>query len=341
MLRLVMFLSLLLALAGGATATPDDARAFAYVCSDGLDNDGDGLKDFGPAIGWNDPGCSFPGDATEENGSSACYDGADNDYDGQVDYPNDPGCSSYSDTDETNAAAPPPTSNGYACGNLVDDDGDGKIDYPNDPGCYSLWDTDEGNVAQCADGVDNDADGKIDTGGVGYPPAPADDGCSSPWDDTEFMEYVPPAPPPADDFQWETWAGWYDACTEAQPCMSGNPANRCAVKPNRPSFRSDGVMTAKFENQCRFIPLKLNNVACLIRYPDVADPQAWQGQMLQCWSNQKFGSPYLALNFTYLCDYTTVYYKFKISGYGYVTTVGGRSYTSPSVESTYLRAVCS
>jgi hypothetical protein len=38
----------------------------------------------------------------------ACGDGQDNDADGKVDYPNDPGCTSLSDTDEYNAAAPPP-----------------------------------------------------------------------------------------------------------------------------------------------------------------------------------------------------------------------------------------
>ena len=39
----------------------------------------------------------------------ACSDGLDNDADGLVDYPNDPGCDSASDDDETNAPTPPPT----------------------------------------------------------------------------------------------------------------------------------------------------------------------------------------------------------------------------------------
>lgn len=38
----------------------------------------------------------------------ACSDGIDNDGDGLIDYPADPGCSSASDTDETDVAPPPP-----------------------------------------------------------------------------------------------------------------------------------------------------------------------------------------------------------------------------------------
>jgi hypothetical protein len=34
---------------------------------------------------------------------SICSDGMDNDGDGKVDFPNDPGCSSLDDTDETDA----------------------------------------------------------------------------------------------------------------------------------------------------------------------------------------------------------------------------------------------
>lgn len=68
-------------------------------CSDGIDNDADGLTDF-PA----DPGCVS---ATDENEADpvpprpACRDGRDNDGDGQIDYPNDPGCGSYDDNNET------------------------------------------------------------------------------------------------------------------------------------------------------------------------------------------------------------------------------------------------
>ena len=80
--------------------------------------------------------------------SYACSNGRDDDSDGLVDYPADPGCSSASDNDEYNAHAPPPPPappTTYACSNGIDDDFDGKVDYPADPGCSSPTDTDEFN----------------------------------------------------------------------------------------------------------------------------------------------------------------------------------------------------
>ncbi len=53
---------------------------------------------------------------------------------------------------------PPPRP---ACSNGIDDDADGEIDSPLDPGCVSDADNDEANPA-CSDGRDNDGDGKID-----------------------------------------------------------------------------------------------------------------------------------------------------------------------------------
>src|SRR5258706_1495406 len=66
-------------------------------CSDGIDNDGDGLIDY-PA----DPGCSSPTDNSEVNSlpTYQCNDGIDNDGDGLIDFPQDPGCSSYTDNSE-------------------------------------------------------------------------------------------------------------------------------------------------------------------------------------------------------------------------------------------------
>jgi hypothetical protein len=62
-------------------------------CSDGFDNDGDGLIDF-PL----DPGCAGPTDNDERD--PQCSDGLDNDGDGRVDFPNDPGCHSSNDDNE-------------------------------------------------------------------------------------------------------------------------------------------------------------------------------------------------------------------------------------------------
>ena len=62
-----------------------------------------------------------------------------------------------------------------ACADGIDNDGDGKTDFGQpgvgDPECASLADSSEG--ADCADGIDNDHDGKIDFGN----PATRDAGC--------------------------------------------------------------------------------------------------------------------------------------------------------------------
>lgn len=49
-----------------------------------------------------------------------------------------------------------------ACADGADNDGDGRSDYPQDPGCTSADDDDERDPPQCADGIDNDADGLVD-----------------------------------------------------------------------------------------------------------------------------------------------------------------------------------
>ncbi len=66
------------------------------------------------------------------------------------------------------------------CNDGLDNDADGRIDYPNDPGCMSTQDNDETDPSpepQCGDGLDNDGDGFIDY--------PADSSCSSASDDNE------------------------------------------------------------------------------------------------------------------------------------------------------------
>ena len=67
---------------GNADDAPD------APCSDGMDNDSDGLTDFP-----DDLGCVSETDDTEDSLTSAkCQDGRDNDGDGKKDYPADPGC---------------------------------------------------------------------------------------------------------------------------------------------------------------------------------------------------------------------------------------------------------
>jgi calcineurin-like phosphoesterase family protein len=89
------------------------------ACSDGLDNDADGLTDH-PA----DPGCTSVSDTDETNPppAPACSDGLDNDGDGLTDHPADPGCTSVSDTDETDPPPRPPDENVIAAaGDIVCD----------------------------------------------------------------------------------------------------------------------------------------------------------------------------------------------------------------------------
>lgn len=149
---------------------PDTNCTQAPQCSDGIDNDGDGLTDL------SDPGCSSASDTDETDPvapppppppppppATACADGVDNDGDGKVDLA-DPGCSDASDTDETDGATPPPppppppppTGGGSgtpaACADGVDNDGDGKVDLA-DPGCSHSGDTDETDPPQGGGGV--------------------------------------------------------------------------------------------------------------------------------------------------------------------------------------------
>jgi len=143
------------------------------VCSDGIDNDGDGLTDF-PA----DPGCSSPLDGTEEDPvTPQCSDGIDNDTDGDTDWPADLSCSSPWDNDET---GPPECSDG------IDNDGDGLVDWPADPGCADANDANEIELRECQDLIDNadPEDGVADF--------LTDPGCHS-WNDDDETDFTFPA----------------------------------------------------------------------------------------------------------------------------------------------------
>jgi hypothetical protein len=97
------------------SAPPDPA------CSDGADNDADGLIDH-PA----DPGCADAADTDETDPpppppDPACSDGADNDADGLTDHPADPGCADAGDTDETDLPPPSGEKVVVAAGDIVCD----------------------------------------------------------------------------------------------------------------------------------------------------------------------------------------------------------------------------
>ncbi|MFT4628112.1 MAG: hypothetical protein ACI8PZ_006807 [Myxococcota bacterium] len=124
-----MFLLLLAACVSSALEDKaDDAAApvIAEVCTDGIDNDEDGLKD------CVDPDCD--GQCAED-----CQDGRDNDGDGALD------CA---DTDCFGLCP-------ELCDDGLDNDADGNIDCA-DPDCF-------GECPEiCGDGLDNDGDGLAD-----------------------------------------------------------------------------------------------------------------------------------------------------------------------------------
>ncbi|OGD67326.1 hypothetical protein A2442_00995 [Candidatus Campbellbacteria bacterium RIFOXYC2_FULL_35_25] len=85
-----------------ASSAIDVTIVSATECSDGIDNDGDGLTDYNIVPALRDPGCSATTDPSEKNASGpACDNGLDDDGDGKVDYPTDPGCKSVWDGNET------------------------------------------------------------------------------------------------------------------------------------------------------------------------------------------------------------------------------------------------
>jgi len=137
-----------------------------HSCFDGIDNDGDGLCDFGECFDVDgnrlpaDPACFPIGDDGDqpEYETAVCQDGEDNDEDGLVDL-EDPDCSDPNDVLEE-----------PSCDDGVDNDGDGWVDYPEDPGCTDPSSSDEGGFSystDCNDGIDDDGDGRIDAEDAG------------------------------------------------------------------------------------------------------------------------------------------------------------------------------
>ena len=141
----------------------------ATQCSNGADDDTDGLTDAG-----RDPGCRDRNDNDEQASNIACDDGEDNDRDGSTDT-NDEGCIDPWDTDETDPV----------CNDEADNDGDGLYDADGaglsgpDLGCNGPHDVSERTGFACDDGVNNDGDDDTDFG--------ADRGCLSIYDVDERL----------------------------------------------------------------------------------------------------------------------------------------------------------
>jgi hypothetical protein len=138
-----------------------DQKITIPECSDGIDNDNDGLKD-----GFDD-GCESEDDVSEFTPPPppACSDGIDNDNDGEIDFPRDLNCENQEDNTENPLGGIP------QCTDTIDNDNDGVTDYPIDPGCASANDLDESDdpiqIPECADAKDNDGDQRIDSNDPG------------------------------------------------------------------------------------------------------------------------------------------------------------------------------
>jgi hypothetical protein len=138
------------------------------MCSNGLDDDGDGDVDCVDSDCAGNVACANPED---------CTNGTDDNGDGDV------------DCDDVLCAGIHPSC-GEVCGDGIDNDGDGDVDC-NDTDCTNFsacqgnpmgvgdicaYQGDPPHTCECADGIDNDGDGNIDS---------ADIHCFGPLDDNE------------------------------------------------------------------------------------------------------------------------------------------------------------
>jgi hypothetical protein len=142
------------------------------ACSDGWDNNGNGVADH-----ENDPGCTGALDNSEDGAwiMADCGNSADDDADGRTDFRLDPGCTVPIDNSEGGLTH-------RACNDGIDNDGDGLTDFPDDIACLSLEGLTEFEMlpiptSMCEDGNDNDEDGFVDL---------LDPGCLSSRDNDEF-----------------------------------------------------------------------------------------------------------------------------------------------------------
>jgi hypothetical protein len=157
------------------TLDPVGVVGMVPACADQVDNDQDGLVD------GEDPGCldrsdsdeTDPVPCVEAEGSECppvvlaeCGNGLDDDNDGLVDLA-DPGCRDRLDgtevTDTFLADAKDPVS-GFVtlpCADGIDNDLDGRIDFPADPDCFSAGSSDEQGLPPPLTEIAVDADGKL------------------------------------------------------------------------------------------------------------------------------------------------------------------------------------
>lgn len=105
----------------------------------------------------------------------ACSDGQDNDQDGLTDFPNDPGCASATDPDETNAAPPPTGSTPFSGQPISLPGTIQAEEFDNGGPTVAYVDTGAGNNGGAFRQTDVDLEATTDTGGgfnVGWTAAP-------------------------------------------------------------------------------------------------------------------------------------------------------------------------
>jgi len=130
------------------------------MCSDGLDNDEDGLTDCDDIDCLDIACCGKTGDETTDE---ACSDGCDNDGNGYIDC-KDWNCTKYSPwVTACKSEQKEPEDNPAACSDGLDNDWNGYFDC-DDFSCSKSDDVPfcEGNDITCSDGIDNDGDGYVD-----------------------------------------------------------------------------------------------------------------------------------------------------------------------------------
>jgi hypothetical protein len=146
----------------GGKLTVSIAGLYESSCSDGVDNDGDGLIDCADADCYNDPACA----GTEY----ICTDGIDNDGDFLTDCL-DPDC-----WGKQGCPLPP-----EICDNGVDDNGNGLVDC-DDPDCKGAPNC---PVEICDNGVDDDGDSLVDCADPDCAGAPNCPTCNTPAQDVD------------------------------------------------------------------------------------------------------------------------------------------------------------
>ncbi|MBM4355017.1 MAG: hypothetical protein FJ109_14730 [Deltaproteobacteria bacterium] len=167
-----VFLVVLLGVAGSCDRDDNDVLAWMEseclectaaedlaLCSDGMDNDEDGLVD------CLDKDCAGVGCCAligPEDNDVACKDGCDNDGDGYLDC-GDHSCSKSADVKVCKSAVKEPEDNPAACSDGIDNDWNNYVDC-NDFSCSTSTKVPfcEGNDTNCADGIDNDGNGFVD-----------------------------------------------------------------------------------------------------------------------------------------------------------------------------------